>query len=464
MVSTRFAPSPTGRFHIGVARTALFSYLWAKKNKGKFILRIDDTDKERSKKIFEEEIKKCLELLGIIPDEVFRQSERLERYKEVAEFLLENGYAYRCYCSPEELEEYRNKALKLGIPPKYPGKCRNIKEKKNGPYAIRFKVPEDIVEVKFEDIVMGTVKVKASDIEDFVLVRSDGTPTYNLASVVDDADFKITHIIRGADHISNTPKQLLLFSILGWIPEFAHIPLILPDEGEGKLSKREEFSTTIYVYDLIMKDGFLPEAVVNHLARLGWAYGDKEIFSMSELIELFDLKSVNSSPARYNFKKLQWLNSWWIKNLPDDELIKRLSYFIPDDLKKEFEAKKEKLKSLIPHVKTRVKTLVEMRDMILPVFYIRDYDKEGVNKFFNRNGKLILSDFKSFILEGNGNFDAFLTKTAEKYGMKKVEVAQTIRLAICGKLVSPPLSEIIKVMEKEELIKRVDKAIELIGK
>lgn len=461
MVSTRFAPSPTGRFHIGVARTALFSYLWAKKNKGKFYLRIDDTDKERTQRVFEEEIEKCLELLGIRADEKFRQSERLERYKEVVEFLLDNGYAYRCYCAPEELERYRQNALKAGLNPKYPGTCRKA-ERREQVYAVRFKVPDDILEVSFNDLVMGTIKVDVADIEDFTLMRSDGSPTYNLASVVDDYDYGITHVIRGADHIPNTPKQILMFSILGRIPTFAHLPLILPDEGEGKLSKREDFSSTIYVYDLIMKEGFLPEAIVNHLARLGWSHGDREIFSLAELEELFDIANVNSSPARYNFKKLYWLNSYWIKKIPDNIILERLYEFIPDQFKRIFREKLDKISSIIPQVKLRVRTMLEMRDMILPIFHLDSYDEEGCRRFFNRTGKAILVDFKIFIAE-DGRFEAFLKDTAEKYGVKNVDVAQTIRLAIYGKLVSPPLSDVIKVMDRDEIIRRLDRAINMIS-
>jgi glutamyl-tRNA synthetase len=221
MVKTRFAPSPTGRFHVGVARTALFSYLWARKNNGKFILRIDDTDKERSKKEFEDEIKEGLKFLGVEWDIEFRQSERLEVYKKIAFRLIEEGLAYKCYCSPEELEKYREEALKKKISPRYPKTCRYRKDshEQDKPFAIRLKVPEDELYVEFEDLVMGKVKVDTSEIEDFVLLRSDGSPTYNLASVVDDAEYKITHIIRGADHISNTPKQILLFKFLGHIPQ-----------------------------------------------------------------------------------------------------------------------------------------------------------------------------------------------------------------------------------------------------
>ncbi|MCS7213498.1 MAG: glutamate--tRNA ligase [Candidatus Calescibacterium sp.] len=463
MIVTRFAPSPTGRFHIGVARTALFSFLWAKKNKGKFILRIDDTDKERSKKSFEDEIEKCLKLLGIEPDEKFRQSERFGRYKEVVEFLLEKGYAYRCYCSPDELEKYRENALKAGLNPKYPKTCRNLQTKKDLPYAVRFKVPDDIFEVKFDDIVMRTIKVETSEIEDFVLMRSDGTPTYNLASVVDDFDYKITDIIRGADHISNTPKQILLFSILGRVPNFAHLPLILPDEGEGKLSKREDFSSSIYVYDLIMKDGFLPEAIVNHLARLGWAYGDKETFSIQELIELFDITEVNSSPARYNFKKLYWLNSHWIKTLTDEDIFTRLRDFIPDEIKKTFDEKKYSILKIIPQIKIRVRTMIEMRDMVIPILRFDSYDQEGAKKFFNQTGKMILLDFKRYIESGDGRFEPFLKEASEKYGVKTADVAQTIRLAIYGKLVSPPLSDVIAAIGKDEAIKRIEMAINSIS-
>jgi glutamyl-tRNA synthetase len=465
MVITRFAPSPTGRFHVGVARTALFSYLWAKKNSGKFILRIDDTDKERSKKEYEEEIKEGLKFLGIEWDFEFRQSERIEIYQKIAFQLIKDGYAYKCYCTPEELERYREEALRKKISPKYPGICRNKKQEVDEakPFAIRFRVPEEEFEVEFEDIVMGKIKVKTVDIEDFTLLRSDRTPTYNLASCVDDADFKITHIIRGADHISNTPKQILLFKVLGHIPQFAHIPLVLPDEGKGKISKRAEKEISeIYISEL-KKDGFLKEAIVNHLARLGWAYGDKEIFSIDELVKLFDIKDINRSPARYNFDKLYWLNSEWIRILDDREIVQRLKDFmnIQDE---------PKVLSIIPQVKVRVKTLKEMAEMIKPIFGITMYDEEGKEKFLkNEKAKKVLEEIvvelekiKIESENARAEFDKMMKNIAEKYGEKVVFVAQVMRMAIYGKLVSPPLFDVIKVIGKENVIERINSAIKLI--
>ncbi len=463
MVITRFAPSPTGRFHVGVARTALFSYLWAKKNNGKFILRIDDTDKERSKIEYEEEIKAGLNFLGIKYDEIFRQSDRIARYKEVTDWLIENGFAYRCYCSPEELERYRQEALRKKMNPRYPGTCRSRKDfPKDKPFAVRFKVPDDIFTVEFEDLVMKKISVNSEEIEDFTLLRSNGLPTYNLASVVDDVDFKITHVIRGADHISNTPKQILLFRILGHIPQFAHLPLILPDEGEGKLSKRVESINSIYILDL-KKDGFLTEAVTNHLARLGWAYKDKEIFSMDELIQLFDISEVNRTPARYNFKKLYWLNSEWIKILPDDILIQRLSEFLDFS-----DTTAEKIKQILPAVKVRVNSLLEMANMIKPLLSVETYDEEGVKEFFNETGKYILEELKeklATLSDGENSrleFDKILSELSQKYNVKKVFVAQVLRLALYGKLVSPPLYEVIRVLGIDETVKRIEKVIQRI--
>ena len=466
MVKTRFAPSPTGRFHVGVARTALFSYLWARKNNGKFILRIDDTDKERSKKEFEDEIKEGLKFLGIDWDLEFRQSERLEIYKKIAFRLIDEGLAYKCYCSPEELEKYREEALKKKISPRYPKTCRTRKDSPDKHFAIRLKVPEDEFYVEFEDLVMGKVRVDTSEIEDFVLLRSDGSPTYNLASVVDDAEFKITHIIRGADHISNTPKQILLFRFLGHIPEFAHIPLVLPDEGIGKLSKRAAQDVSkIYILDL-KKEGFLQEAIVNHLARLGWSFGDKEIFSKDELIQLFDIKNIHRSPARYNFDKLYWLNSEWIKILDDSELIKRLSDFSG---MKFSEDQEKKIFKILPQVKIRVRNLREMLDMILPLFELKNYDVEGLEKFVKtQKGKFVLQEFIKKLQDINfdgedskKNFDFVMKEIADKVGEKVVFVAQTLRVALVGKLVSPPLFDVISAIGKDEAISRIKKALEL---
>ena len=466
MVKTRFAPSPTGRFHVGVARTALFSYLWARKNNGKFILRIDDTDKERSKKEFEDEIKEGLKFLGIDWDLEFRQSEKLEIYKKIAFRLIDEGLAYKCYCSPEELEKYREEALRKKISPRYPKTCRTRKDFPDKPFAIRLKVPEDELYIEFEDLVMGKVKVDTSEIEDFVLLRSDGSPTYNLASVVDDAEFKITHIIRGADHISNTPKQILLFRFLGHIPEFAHIPLVLPDEGIGKLSKRAAQDVSkIYILDL-KKEGFLQEAIVNHLARLGWSFGDKEIFSKDELIQLFDIKNIHRSPARYNFDKLYWLNSEWIKILDDSELIKRLSDFSG---MKFSEDQEKKIFKILPQVKIRVRNLKEMLDMILPLFELKNYDVEGLEKFVKtQKGKFVLQEFIKKLQDINfdgedskKNFDFVMKEIADKVGEKVVFVAQTLRVALVGKLVSPPLFDVISAIGKDEALSRIKKALEL---
>ncbi|MFZ8803514.1 MAG: glutamate--tRNA ligase, partial [Candidatus Calescibacterium sp.] len=380
--------------------------------------------------------------------------------------LIDEGLAYKCYCSPEELEKYREEALRKKISPRYPKTCRTRKDSPDKPFAIRLKVPEDELYVEFEDLVMGKVRVDTSEIEDFVLLRSDGSPTYNLASVVDDAEFKITHIIRGADHISNTPKQILLFRFLGHIPEFAHIPLVLPDEGIGKLSKRAAQDVSkIYILDL-KKEGFLQEAIVNHLARLGWSFGDKEIFSKDELIQLFDIKNIHRSPARYNFDKLYWLNSEWIKILDDSELIKRLSDFSG---MKFSEDQEKKIFKILPQVKIRVRNLKEMLDMILPLFELKNYDVEGLEKFVKtQKGKFVLQEFIKKLQDINfdgedskKNFDFVMKEIADKVGEKVVFVAQTLRVALVGKLVSPPLFDVISAIGKDEALSRIKKALEL---
>lgn len=444
---TRFAPSPTGRLHIGGARTALFAYLWAKKEKGEFMLRIDDTDRERSRKEYEDDIKNALKWLEIEWDLESRQSERLERYKEVAYKLLEEGYAYRCLCTPEELEEKRKLALKQGKKPMYDGTCRERKDFPNRPFAIRFKVPQDL-KISFQDLILGRISFDASEIEDFIILRSDGNPTYNLSSVVDDIDFKITHIIRGDDHVSNTPKQILVFNALkATHPEFAHLPTILgPDRT--RLSKRHG---AISILEL-RNSGYVAEAVVNHLARLGWSYGDQEVFSMDELVEKFSLKDVGRSPASYNPEKLLWLNSEWMKKLPDKVIAERIKPFLKDPSSPTSPG----FLRLVSLSKIRTKTLVEITDMLSFWFGIREYQENGL-KFLDERGKSALRKVYKALKSkpSREEFEKFLRKTAEEEGVKTVFVAQALRMALTGKLVSPPLYDTILALGFEESMKRI---------
>lgn len=298
MIVTRFAPSPTGYLHLGNARTAIFSYLFARHNKGKFILRVEDTDLERSTKEYEEMLIEDLKWLGLEWDEFYRQSDRFHIYREYAQKLVDLGYAYECFCSPEELELEREKAKQEGIPYRYSGKCRALTKeevqafKKEGrPYTIRFRVPDGET-IVFQDLVKGHISINVDDFGDFVIVRSDGTPTYNFVVVVDDALMGVTHVVRGEDHIPNTPKQILIYRALGFeIPQFAHLPVIL-GEDRSKLSKRHG-AVSVRNY---REEGYLPQALFNYLCLLGWSPREegKEIFSKEELIDVFDLKYVDS--------------------------------------------------------------------------------------------------------------------------------------------------------------------------
>ncbi|MDC1148927.1 glutamate--tRNA ligase, partial [Pelagibacteraceae bacterium] len=315
-VITRFAPSPTGNLHIGGARTALFNYLYSKNQKGKFLLRIEDTDKERSKKEYEQQIIESLKWLGIEYDEnVFYQSKNIEKHKKIADELLQNNFAYKCYCTPEELDNKRNEAKINGINYIYDRKCRKIKEELKKPFVVRLKV-ENNKNIKLHDGIQGEVNIDLNNIEDFVLLRTDGTPTYNLSASVDDKLMNISHVIRGDDHKINAIKQILIFNYMDWkVPKYFHVPLIHSEEGK-KLSKRDNASTT----EDYKRIGILPIALRNYLLRLGWSYKDKEIFNDEESINFFNLKGIGKSPSKLDFERIKSLNEYYIKNLDQKKL------------------------------------------------------------------------------------------------------------------------------------------------
>ena len=460
MVITRFPPSPTGHLHLGGARTALFNWLFARHNQGKFILRFEDTDRERSKPEYVKSIIEALKWLGLDWDEgPYFQSKRLEIYQKYAQKLFEEGKAYYCECSKEILEEKKKKMLEKGLKPRYDGTCR---EKNLGPgegRALRIKAPE-IGEIVFEDLLRGKIIFPGEEIDDFIIMRSDGTPTYHFAVVIDDISMGVTHVIRGDDHISNTPKQLIIYKALSVEPpEFAHIPMVLGSDG-ARLSKRHGAKSILEYRDA----GFLPKALLNYLARLGWGYGDQEYFTVEELIEKFDLKSINLSPARFDQNKLLAINAYWIKNSDNKYLLEHLKYFLRNyDLNKFSE---EYLLSAIETVKTRSKTLVEMADMIK--FYLVEeitYDLDGAKKFLIPEIKPLLKkiaeDLKDLPLEEK-KLEEYFRNLAEESGIKLKNIAQAVRVALTGKTVSPGLFEIIKVLRKERVEKRLKKAIDFI--
>ena len=462
-VRTRFAPSPTGYLHIGGARTALFNWLFARHHGGKFVLRIEDTDRSRSREEFLVDILDSLSWLGLHWDEgPYFQSQRMELYREHAERLLDEGKAYRCYCTPEELEEMRKRALAEGRKPKYDGRCRYRKDQPDLPYAIRFKAPLDGVTV-VEDLLRGKVTFRNEELDDLIIVRSDGTPTYNFVVVVDDALMGITHVIRGDDHLNNTPRQILLYRALGYpVPKFAHLPLILGTD-RTRLSKRHG-ATAVSAY---REMGYVPEAMVNYLARLGWSYGDQEIFSLGELVEKFSLENVSKSPAVFDPEKLLWLNAHYIKAGDNGRLAKLLIPFLMrEGLVKE--AQQSDLKWLcrvVETLKERAKTLKEMAQMA--AFYFQapqEYDPKGERKFLKSQ---ILPYLEALVSEldklndfSERSVEEAFNRVMERFDVKLKHLAQPCRVALTGKTVSPGIFEVISVMGKEEAISRLRRAIE----
>ncbi|HAG51932.1 MAG TPA: glutamate--tRNA ligase [Deltaproteobacteria bacterium] len=469
-VRTRFAPSPTGYLHIGGARTALFNYLFAKHHSalggGKFILRIEDTDVARSTEDSTQAILDGMQWLGLNWDEgPYFQSKRFELYKGHAYKFLEMGKAYKCFCTPEELEKRREEALKQGRPPKYDGRCRNnppspplTKGGKEG-FAIRFKVPHGITLVK--DLIKGNVAFNNDEIEDLVILRSDGTPTYNLCVVVDDATMEITHVIRGDDHLNNTPKQIMLYEAFGYpLPQFAHLPMILGSD-KTRLSKRHG-ATSVMSYKEM---GYLPHALVNYLARLGWSYGDQEIFSIHELIEKFSLENVGKSSGVFNPEKLIWLNQHYLKEAKPEELSLLLIPFLET---KGYKVSADKrLVNIIKGFQERSKTLVEMAGAA--EFYFKEdiqYEEDAAKKFLTPDMatifEILISRLNNLQALTHEAIEAIFNDIINEKGLKLGKVAQPVRIALTGGKVSPGIFEVIENLGKETTIKRIKKAIEFI--
>ncbi len=465
-VRVRFAPSPTGALHIGGVRTALFNWLFARHHGGKFILRIEDTDQTRST---EESIKIILngmKWLGLDWDEgPYRQTERMAVYKEHVERLLKAGKAYYCYCTPEELEARRKKALAAGRPPKYDRKCRSLTAPVPGRTpAVRF-LSSDEGQTIVRDLIRGAVTFENQQLDDLISQRSDGFPTYNFAVVVDDVTMKISHVIRGDDHLNNTPRQIQLYRALGYEPpEFAHLPMILgPDKT--KLSKRHGATAVTEYIDL----GYLPEALVNYLARLGWSHGDQEIFSRRELIEKFSLENVGKAPSVFNPEKLLWLNHHYIQEADPGRLAElaldllKKDAVIADNAAPDFEW----LKKLVKMLTERSHTLVEMKAAAIP--FIAD----GIKMDEKAKAKHLTADTGPLLAELAGRLKGvepfthaeiekvFSALIAEK-GLKLGKLAQPVRVALTGGTVSPGIFEVLEVMGKEKAVRRIEAAIGMI--
>ncbi len=462
-VRTRFAPSPTGDLHIGGARTALFNWLLARHNQGVLILRIEDTDVARSTRESIQVILDAMTWLGMDWDEgPLYQSQRIPLYKEVAERLLKEGKAYRCYCTPEELEVKREAALRAGLKPKYDRTCLHQGVSyPDRPYAIRF-LSSDEGETVVDDLIQGRVEFDNAELDDLIILRSDGLPTYNFSVVVDDMTMEITHVIRGNDHLNNTPRQIQIYQALGYpLPKFGHVPMILGSDKK-KLSKRHG-AQSVMEYK---KMGYLPQAVVNYLVRLGWSHGDQEEFTREELIEKFSLEAVGRSAAAINPGKLDWLNARYIKKIELEELVQRVRPFM--EAKGYLITDPDRLRKAVSSLRERVKTLVEMAD--LSEFYFCEeiaYDEKAAGKFLNKEAmpmleQVITSLSKESILQKE-NVHRLIQQLAETRGEPLVKIAQPIRVALTGKTVSPPINVVLDALVKTVVIKRLQRAIEKIG-
>ena len=461
-VRTRFAPSPTGDLHIGGARTALFNWLLARHTQGAFILRIEDTDVARSTQESIQLILDAMTWLGMDWDEgPFYQTQRIPLYQQAAERLLKKGKAYRCYCTPEELEEKREAALKAGVKPKYDRTCLNRKPPyPDRSYAIRFLSPDE-GKTGVEDLIQGHVQFDNTELDDLIILRSDGLPTYNFSVVVDDATMGITHVIRGNDHLNNTPRQIQIYQALDYpLPQFGHVSMILgPDKK--KLSKRHG-AQSVMEYK---KMGYLPQAVVNYLVRLGWSYGDQEEFTQEELIEKFSLEAVGRSPAAINPGKLDWLNAQYIKRTELGELVQRARPFM--EAKGYSITDLDLLRKAVLSLRERVKTLVEMAE--LSEFYFSEeigYEEKAAEKFLKTDAvplfeQIIAALAKERVFD-KGSGHRLIQEMAERREMPLVKIAQPIRVALTGKTVSPPIDEVMETLGRERVIQRLKKVMEYI--
>ena len=460
-VRTRFSPSPTGALHLGGAHTALFNWLFARHHKGVFILRIEDTDVERSQEHFVGEIKESLLWLGLDWDEgPYFQSERLELYRQYTEKLVQAGAAYYCDCDPEDLEERRQKALARGEKPRYGGRCR---ERGLGPgpdRAVRFKTPQSGT-TAWQDQIKGAIAFENQELDDLVIMRADGIPTYNLAVVVDDITMAVSHIIRGDDHISNTPRQLLIYQALGAAPPlFAHMPLML-GQDRSKLSKRHG-AQPVLAY---RERGILSHTLNNYLARLGWSHGDQEIFTREELIRYFSLDHVGKAPGIHDEEKLLWLNSHYLKTSHDQDLARELAPFLA---RLDIEARDmDYLAKVAATLKARSKTLVDMAEAAR--FYFQDprpYEPEGAQKFLTPDTAPLIREAMEALKKQTDFSETGLTQMlkdlAAQAGVKLVAVAQPLRVALTGRTASPSLTDIIALLGKEESLARLAQALEYI--
>lgn len=482
-VRVRFAPSPTGYLHVGGARTALFNWLFARHNKGVFVLRIEDTDLARSTEEATQVILDALEFLGLDWDEgphkggdygPYFQSQRLDIYKEYMSKLIESGRAYECYCTPEELDERRKEQIKAGLPTRYDQKCANLSAEERAAFQaegrvpiIRFKAVNE-GETIVPDLIRDNVRFENTQVDDFVIVKSDGMPTYNFAVVVDDALMKITHVIRGEDHLSNTPKQIQIYEALGFdVPTFAHIPMILGSD-KSLLSKRHGATSVMQFHE----EGYLATAMVNYLSLLGWGYDDSQtIFSVSELIEKFSLERVSKNPAVFDMQKLEWMNGLYIRDLSLEEFYDlaapfwQKGGFYPQQPSAE---QKDYALKILSEIQNRIKFLVDVVDFA-KYFFTDDYEynEQVVEKILDKPEVEEILNYVYYALSSLPNFDEELVKPVFKEGLKKFDVKmggliQPIRVALTGSNISPGIYDVLELLGKERVLERIERTLKII--
>ena len=459
MIITRFAPSPTGTLHIGGVRTALFNYIYAKQNNGKFLVRIEDTDQVRSKPEFEENIINGLHDMGLKPDaDPVRQSERKHLYLDAAHRIIESGQGYYCNCSPERLDELRNTQMKAGKKPMYDGKCRDKGLEKSENTVLRLKTPND-GEVRFNDLVRGEVVFNNSELDDLILLRSNGTPTYHLCVVVDDADQGVTTVIRGEDHLSNTPRQIHIQQALE-LPamEYAHLPLVL-GENKKRLSKRDSVTSL----DEYISKGYLQTSMINMLGRLGWSKGDKEIFYIDDLLKDFRIQEVQKAGAVFDLKKLDWINTNHLANLSLEDFIIQLNPYL-DQLGIKM-SNQQNAEIIIENLRTSASTLSEIAIDLIPYFDdIKEYDQKSVEKFIAGSKNIleyVLRQLEPLDQWTEQALDEVLAKCQKELDLKTPQLNQPIRVALVGSTKSPSLGLTLSLIGKELSLERIKKALEM---
>jgi len=460
-IRTRFAPSPTGYLHIGGARTALFAWLYARKHGGKFVLRIEDTDLERST---EESVNAILEgmgWLGLDYDEgPFYQTHRFERYEEVIQQLLNDGKAYRCNCSKERIEKLREEQMATKEKPRYDGHCRDLNVSADEPHVIRFANPQD-GEVVFDDLVRGSITVQNKELDDLIIKRTDGSPTYNLSVVVDDHDMQISHVVRGDDHINNTPRQINILNAMGHnAPTYAHVPMILGEDG-ARLSKRHGATSVIEYREM----GYLPEALINYLVRLGWSSGDQELFTLDEMISLFDVVDVNKAPSSFNNEKLQWINQQYLKEEDASRVAQLLSVHLGNlDIDP---SEGPSLEDVVIAQRERAKTLIELAEV--SQFFYRDFT-EFDEKMAKKQLRPVATDILKAAQSALNNLDNWeieaihdvIHGVAEQLDVKMGKVGMPLRVAVTGGAPSPSLDLTVYLIGKDACNRRISKALEYI--